>query len=275
MASKFQVQQHTVKTHCCTPEDCARMTAIQQNTRFTMYSLSSVLLFCLLGFGNAFLSPWLPLRPSSHPCSNALQSTNKGTEEPINGDSVPYQRTVNERTGYSTDSEYSQFLTRREQNNRKRQELLNEQNEDGYELVMQKSLLKRMLKFPLVLAGKALPKKPVEPGTLILVRHGESTWNANKTFTGWADADLSEQGVREVEHAARLLLEGGYQIDIVFTSRLKRAIKSVWILLQEMNGVFIPVFKSWRLNERMYGALTGLSKKETADLLGQELVQSW
>lgn len=78
-----------------------------------------------------------------------------------------------------------------------------------------------------------------------------------------------------MEHAARLLLEGGYEIDIVFTSRLKRAIKSVWILLQEMNESFIPVFKSWRLNERMYGALTGLSKRETADLIGQELVQSW
>jgi 2,3-bisphosphoglycerate-dependent phosphoglycerate mutase len=86
---------------------------------------------------------------------------------------------------------------------------------------------------------------------------------------------LSEQGVREVEHAARLLLEGGYEIDIVFTSRLKRAIKSVWILLQEMNQSYLPVYKSWRLNERMYGALTGLSKKETAEKLGPELVQSW
>lgn len=87
--------------------------------------------------------------------------------------------------------------------------------------------------------------------------------------------DLSAQGYREVEYAARLLLEGGYVIDMVFTSRLKRAIRSVWILLQELNEVYIPVFKSWRLNERMYGALTGLSKSETAEQLGSELVQEW
>jgi len=114
-----------------------------------------------------------------------------------------------------------------------------------------------------------------EPGTLILVRHGESLWNANKTFTGWADPDLSPQGYREVEHAARLLLEGGFEIDVVFTSRLKRAIRSAALLLQELNEVYLPVFKSWRLNERMYGALTGLSKAETAEKLGHELVQAW
>lgn len=87
--------------------------------------------------------------------------------------------------------------------------------------------------------------------------------------------DLSPQGYREVEYAARLLLEGGFVIDIVFTSRLKRAIRSVWILLQELNEVYLPVFKSWRLNERMYGALTGLSKSQTAEQLGTELVQEW
>ena len=91
----------------------------------------------------------------------------------------------------------------------------------------------------------------VEPGQLILVRHGESQWNANKTFTGWADPDLSPQGYREVEYAARLLLEGGYDIDMIFTSRLTRAIRSTWVLLQELNQVYLPVFKSWRLNERM------------------------
>ena len=124
------------------------------------------------------------------------------------------------------------------------------------------------------LRSKVFPDNS-EPGTLILVRHGESLWNANKTFTGWADPDLSERGKREVEHAARLLLEGGYEIDVVFTSRLKRAIRSVWIILQELNRVYLPVFKSWRLNERHYGALTGLSKTETAARLGQELVQDW
>ncbi len=78
-----------------------------------------------------------------------------------------------------------------------------------------------------------------------------------------------------MEHAARLLLEGGYEIDVVFTSRLKRAIRSVWIILQELNEVYLPVFKSWRLNERMYGALTGLSKKDLAEQLGHEVVQEW
>ena len=153
-------------------------------------------------------------------------------------------------------------------------------DEDGWkemsEKDLQKSLWTRLAKFPFKLVDRALfPKPPVEPGTLILVRHGESVWNANKTFTGWADPDLSERGFREVEHAARLLLEGGYEIDVVFTSRLKRAIRSVWIIFQEMNQVYLPVFKSWRLNERMYGALTGLCKSETAAKLGAELVQEW
>jgi 2,3-bisphosphoglycerate-dependent phosphoglycerate mutase len=115
----------------------------------------------------------------------------------------------------------------------------------------------------------------VEPGTLILVRHGESLWNSNKTFTGWADPDLSERGFREAQHAARLLLEGGYEIDVVFTSRLKRAIRSSWVVLKEMNQVYLPVFKSWRLNERMYGGLTGLGKSETAVQLGATKVQEW
>lgn len=258
--------------------------------------LSLFLVICLTSRSKAFVYPFAAAAAAAAPrrfcttISLALSQTsdNHNEREPINGDSEPIngdttyasyftERTVNEPTGYSTDSGYSQFLTRREQRNRKRLLLQQEQNEDGYDGFQKKSTLKRILKFPLHIAGKALlPKRQTkEPGTLILVRHGESTWNANKTFTGWADADLSEQGVREVEHAARLLLEGGYEIDIVFTSRLKRAIKSVWIFLQEMNQSFIPVYKSWRLNERMYGALTGLSKKETADLLGQELVQSW
>ena len=108
----------------------------------------------------------------------------------------------------------------------------------------------------------------VQPGTLILVRHGESLWNYNKTFTGWCDVDLSDLGTREVEHAARLLLERGYTVDITYTSRLKRAIRSVWIILKELNMVHLPVFKSWRLNERMYGALEGLSKPQLALELG-------
>ena len=155
-----------------------------------------------------------------------------------------------------------------------------EMDEDGYfEMVGKKkrglvsSLIQQAIRVPYrALFGEY---RKVEPGTLILVRHGESVWNANKTFTGWADPDLSPQGYREVEHAARLLVEGGYNVDIVFTSRLKRAIRSSWILLRELNEVYLPVFKSWRLNERMYGALTGLSKTETAERLGAELVQEW
>ena len=157
-----------------------------------------------------------------------------------------------------------------------------EWDEDGYWGMLGKkatkrgkisSIFKQLLRIP----GRALfgEYRTVEPGTLILVRHGESLWNANKTFTGWANPDLSPQGYREVEHAARLLLEGGYKVDVVFTSRLKRAIRSSWILLRELNEVYLPVFKSWRLNERMYGALTGLSKTETAERLGAELVQEW
>ncbi|KAL9186189.1 hypothetical protein ACHAXT_005427 [Thalassiosira profunda] len=156
-----------------------------------------------------------------------------------------------------------------------------EMDEDGYFNMFGQStkrpfllrLVRQMARVPYrALFGEY---RKVEPGTLILVRHGESLWNANKTFTGWADPDLSPQGYREVEHAARLLLEGGYKVDVVFTSRLKRAIRSSWILLRELNEVYLPVFKSWRLNERMYGALTGLSKTETAERLGAELVQEW
>ncbi|KAH8098555.1 hypothetical protein JL720_1508 [Aureococcus anophagefferens] len=82
-----------------------------------------------------------------------------------------------------------------------------------------------------------------QPGTLILVRHGESTWNANSTFTGWADVDLSDRGEREVEHAARLLLEAGYVVDVAYTSRLRRAIRSCWILLRGLGKVYSPAFR--------------------------------
>ena len=149
------------------------------------------------------------------------------------------------------------------------------EDDDGWQAMRSRNtnLIKKALKLPGRIVSKTT--KRVEPGTLILVRHGESLWNANKTFTGWADPDLSPRGYREVEHAARLLLEGGYEIDVVFTSRLKRAIRSTWLLLSEMNQVYLPVFKSWRLNERMYGGLTGLSKFETAEQLGAQLVQEW
>ena len=116
---------------------------------------------------------------------------------------------------------------------------------------------------------------PKQPGTLILVRHGESQWNQRKLFTGWCDVDLSDRGVREMEHAARLLLERGHSVDICYTSVLKRAIRSSWILLRELHQVYRPMIKSHLLNERMYGALEGLSKPELAKELGEEIVQKW
>lgn len=122
---------------------------------------------------------------------------------------------------------------------------------------------------------KLFPKRRKEPGTLILVRHGDSVVKDALTFTGWVDADLSETGRREVEHAARLLLANGYTIDTVYTSRLKRAIRSTWFMLREIDQVYRPVFKSWRLNERMYGSLEGLSKPELAVQLGEDVVQQW
>lgn len=111
------------------------------------------------------------------------------------------------------------------------------------------------------------------PGTLILVRNGES--DAETTFSGWNDPDISEKGLREVQHAGRLLREAGYDPDVVFTSRLKRAIHSTWAIMREMDNIYLPVFKSWRLNGRHYGSLTGLSKPEVAETFGAELVQKW
>lgn len=125
------------------------------------------------------------------------------------------------------------------------------------------------------LMGAAFRRQVKKPGSLILVRHGESLWNSNSTFSGWADPDLSRTGEREIEHAARLLLAAGYSVDVAYTSRLKRAIRSTWILLRELDQIYRPVYKSWRLNERCYGALTGLSKPGLALELGEEKVQSW
>ena len=173
----------------------------------------------------------------------------------INGYSMPMgQKTV----GYSAflDGKKGPWARKRKQTASPQYD--NEMNEDGYANLQRSSTekLRRMIGLPFRMARQIWKGSTVEPGTLILVRHGESEWNANKTFTGWADPDLTEQGKREVEHAARLLMEGGYKIDVVFTSRLKRAIRSVWILLQEFNQVYLPVFKSWRLNERMVSGMT-------------------
>jgi 2,3-bisphosphoglycerate-dependent phosphoglycerate mutase len=110
---------------------------------------------------------------------------------------------------------------------------------------------------------------------LVLLRHGESVWNRENRFTGWTDVDLSGQGIAEAHHAGRILREEGYTFDLAFTSVLKRAIRTLWIVLDEMDLMWIPVYRSWRLNERHYGGLQGLNKAETAARHGEEQVHIW
>jgi len=110
---------------------------------------------------------------------------------------------------------------------------------------------------------------------LVLLRHGESTWNLENRFTGWTDVDLSPKGLQEAKEAGRLLREGGYDFDLTHTSLLKRAIRTLWIALDEMDRMWLPVQKSWRLNERHYGALQGLNKAETAAKYGDAQVKIW
>ncbi|MFH1458813.1 MAG: 2,3-diphosphoglycerate-dependent phosphoglycerate mutase [Candidatus Omnitrophota bacterium] len=110
---------------------------------------------------------------------------------------------------------------------------------------------------------------------VVLLRHGESIWNKENKFTGWTDVDLSEKGLEEAKQAGILLKNEGYTFDIAFTSVLKRAIRTLWITLDEMDLMWIPVHRSWRLNERHYGALQGLNKAETAVKYGDEKVLIW
>jgi 2,3-bisphosphoglycerate-dependent phosphoglycerate mutase len=110
---------------------------------------------------------------------------------------------------------------------------------------------------------------------LILLRHGESTWNRANRFTGWTDVDLSEEGVAEAHAAGRRLHQGAYSVDVAFTSVLRRAIRTLWIVLDEMDRMWIPVHRSWRLNERHYDALQGLDKAQTAREYGEETVHRW
>lgn len=110
---------------------------------------------------------------------------------------------------------------------------------------------------------------------LVFVRHGLSEWNALNLFTGWVDVDLSEQGVKEAKEAGRKIKEADIQFDLAFTSVLKRAIKTCHFVLEESDQLWVPEIKSWRLNERHYGALQGLNKKETADKYGADQVQLW
>ena len=110
---------------------------------------------------------------------------------------------------------------------------------------------------------------------LALLRHGESIWNKENRFTGWTDVDLSEKGIQEATQAGKVLKKEGYTFDVAFTSVLKRAIRTLWIVQDEMNLLWIPVNISWRLNERHYGALQGLNKAEMAAKYGEEQVLKW
>jgi len=112
-------------------------------------------------------------------------------------------------------------------------------------------------------------------GKLVLVRHGQSTWNLENLFTGWVDVDLTDQGRREATEAGRLLKAEGFKFDLAFTSVLKRAIRTLWIVTDEMDLLWIPVTRGWQLNERHYGALQGLDKAQTVAKHGAEQVKIW
>lgn len=110
---------------------------------------------------------------------------------------------------------------------------------------------------------------------LVLVRHGESAWNKENRFTGWVDVDLSPKGVEEARRSGRLLKDGGFKFDMAYTSVLKRAIRTLWLIQEEMDNLWLPIHKSWRLNERHYGGLQGLDKSETAAKHGEAQVKIW
>jgi 2,3-bisphosphoglycerate-dependent phosphoglycerate mutase len=110
---------------------------------------------------------------------------------------------------------------------------------------------------------------------LVLMRHGESTWNLENRFTGWTDVDLTDKGVAEARHAGKLLQQAGLSFDLAYTSVLKRAIRTLWLTLDEMDLMWIPIVNDWRLNERHYGALQGLNKAETAAQYGDQQVLLW
>ncbi len=112
-------------------------------------------------------------------------------------------------------------------------------------------------------------------GKLVLCRHGQSDWNLKNLFTGWTDVDLTEKGVQEAIDAGNLLHELGYEFDIAYTSVLKRAIRTLWLVQDQMDQMWIPVIRDWRLNERHYGSLQGLNKAETAAKYGEEQVHIW
>jgi 2,3-bisphosphoglycerate-dependent phosphoglycerate mutase len=129
------------------------------------------------------------------------------------------------------------------------------------------------------MGGADIRKDDPGPGNderrLILLRHGESTWNRKNRFTGWTDVDLSAAGIAESHAAAARLCEAGVDFDVAFTSVLKRAIRTLWIVLDDLDRMWVPVDRSWRLNERHYGALQGLNKAETAARFGEAQVHAW
>jgi 2,3-bisphosphoglycerate-dependent phosphoglycerate mutase len=110
---------------------------------------------------------------------------------------------------------------------------------------------------------------------LVLLRHGESSWNKENLFTGWMDVDLSKEGIKEAGEGGRVLKKEGYTFDIAYTSVLKRAIRTLWLVLDEMDLMWIPVVRDWRLNEKHYGALQGLNKAQTAEKYGEKQVKIW
>ena len=110
---------------------------------------------------------------------------------------------------------------------------------------------------------------------IVFMRHGESTWNLSNRFTGWTDVDLTEKGIAEAKSAGRVLKEAGYSFDLAYTSVLKRAVRTLWLALDEMDMMYLPIKNDWRLNERHYGALQGLDKAETAAKYGDEQVLVW
>lgn len=110
---------------------------------------------------------------------------------------------------------------------------------------------------------------------VVLLRHGESLWNMENRFTGWTDVDLSEKGIEEAKRSGAVLKKEGFIFDVAFTSVLKRAIRTLWLVLDELDLMWIPVYNSWRLNERHYGDLQGLNKSEIADKFGEEQVLTW
>ncbi|KAJ0412602.1 hypothetical protein ATCC90586_006969 [Pythium insidiosum] len=138
--------------------------------------------------------------------------------------------------------------------------------------------LRRALHVPLrqhSVLSRAQQRANKHTHTLVLIRHGESEWNKENRFTGWYDVQLSEKGNKEAAAAGALLKKEGYTFDVAYTSFLKRAIRTLWHVLEQTDLMWIPVIKTWRLNERHYGALTGLDKKETVDKHGKEQVMIW